>query len=153
MQDPAHGGRLRDPGGRPAGTHEATELTVANDRLIPAVYVLEAGSPGSVIAPAMVTLPHGARATARYTVHAPATAGRYNRFHTVHWYPLLLPVAVVLWLHALAPAAAMLGARLGAAEAFVATAGAPIATAPALAGRWHRLHRPAATSPDRTCCR
>jgi len=100
------------PGAIAPGTHEATELTLANDRLIPALYVLEAGSPGSVIAPTVVTLPHGTRATADYTVHAPATAGRYNRFHTVHWYPLLLPVAVVLWLHALAPAAAMLALTL-----------------------------------------
>lgn len=100
------------PGAVAPGTHEATQLTITNDRLIPAVYVLEANSPGSVIDPAVVTPSHGARATARYSVHAPATPGRYNRFHTVYWYPLLLPVAVVVWLHAFAPAAAMLALTL-----------------------------------------
>lgn len=97
-----------DPTQIQAGTSSETEYTADNNQLFTKVIVVEPRSEGVSVSDRVLEVRHGETAKTTITLSAPEETGTHIRIRSEHHYLKVLPTSVILALHWIHPAVAML---------------------------------------------
>ncbi|OYR57025.1 signal peptidase I [Halorubrum ezzemoulense] len=94
-------------GGTTAGDPVETQLTAENNGLITMLVFLETSHPDAELSRTELPTPSGGSAMATLTVTAPPPGEQTVVTISEHWYFLVVPPAVIAWLHSIHPLVAV----------------------------------------------